>query len=252
MSRHVRSGHAAAQTPREDDLETQLVDGLVAAGVPGRGVRALAAEEGALPAGRPRAVLVLADNAGAGGEDRLAHEVGVVGGHEADQLEGVGGGRRQRRRGLEAEQLGHHVGEAAARLVEAGVRGDDGHTLARGTQGKPPGETVVREALERVEDERVMADDDRGAETPRFVQHGVVHLERDEDDGRRRHRRGARRAGSRQLVARRPDLEPHVIPGLGQVEGGQAVDRGDDVLHLHEAILAHHVHSATWRLPDRS
>ena len=58
----------------------------------------------------------------------------------------------QRRRGLEAEQPGHHVGEATLRLVEAGVRGDHGHTLARGTKGKPPGETVVREALERVED----------------------------------------------------------------------------------------------------
>ena len=59
--------------------------------------------------------------------------------------------------GLEIEQLGDHVGDAAARLVEAGVRGDDGDALARGAQREPPGLGVVGEPLERVEDERVVS-----------------------------------------------------------------------------------------------
>ena len=129
-------------------------------------------------------MLVLADHAGAGGEDGLAHEVGVVGGHEAHELEDVGGGRRQRRRRLDPEQLRDHVGDAAARLVEAGVRGDHGDAFARRAQSQPPGEAVVGEALERVEDQRVVTDDDRGAEAPGLVEHGIIHLEGDEDDGR--------------------------------------------------------------------
>ena len=186
MRGDVRAGDAAAQPPREDDLDAQLVDGLVAAGAPRRGVGALAAEERALPADGPRAVLVLADHAGAGGEQRLAHEVGVVGRHEPDELEHVGGGRGQRHDGLQIEQLRDHVGHAAAGLVEAGVRRDDGHALARGAQRQTAGLGVVREPLERVEDERVVADDDPGAEAVSLVQDGVVHLERDEDDRRAR------------------------------------------------------------------
>ena len=228
----VGAGDAAAQPPREDDLDAQLVDGLVAAGAPGRGVGALAAEEGALPADGPGAVLVLADHAGAGGEQRLAHEVGVVGRHEPDELEHVGGGRRQRHDGLQIEQLRDHVGHAAAGLVEAGVRGDDGDALARGAQRQPAGLGVVGEPLERVEDERVVTDDDAGAEAARLVQHGVVHLERDEDD--RRHV-GRALPAARQLVAGRADLEADVVPRLGQLERRQTVDRGDDVTYLHVA-----------------
>ncbi len=232
MRGHVGAGDAAAQPPRKDDLDAQLVDGLVAAGDARRGVRALATEERALPADRPGAVLVLADHAGAGGEQRLAHEVGVVGRHEADELERVGRGRRQRHDGLQIEQLGDHVGHAAAGLVEARVRGDDGHALARRAQHEPPGLGVVREALERVEDERVVADDDAGAEAPRLVEHRVVHLEGDEHD--RRHVRGTR-AAALQLVAGRAHLQSHVVPRLREREGREAVDHGDDVTYLHGA-----------------
>ena len=112
------------------------------------------------------------------------------------------------------------------------MRGDDGHALPRRAQREPAGLGVVREPLERVEDQRVVAHDDPRAEAAGLVQHGVVHLERDEDD-----RRHVRRAGAaaRQLVAGRPDLQPHVVPRLREREGGQAVDRGDDVTYLHVA-----------------
>ena len=160
MRGDVGAGDAAAQPPREHDLDAQLVHGLVAARHPGRRLRGLAAEEGALPADRPRAVLVLADHAGAGGEERLAHEVGVVHGHEPDELQHVGGRRRQRHDGLQVEQLREHVGHPAARLVQAGVRGDDGHALPRRAQREPAGLGVVRETLERVEDQRVVTQDD--------------------------------------------------------------------------------------------
>ena len=213
MRGHVGAGDAAAQPPREDDLEAQLVDGLVAAGHAGRGVRGLAAEERALPADRPGAVLVLADHAGAGREQGLAHEVGVVGRHEADQLERVGRRRRQRDDGLEVEELGDHVGHAAAGLVEAGVRGDDGDALPRGAQRQPPGLGVVGEPLQRIEDERVVTDDDAGAEARGLVEDGVVHLERDEDDRRhvgraRRCRTAARRPASRPARRRGPTARP--------------------------------------------
>ena len=177
-------------------------------------------------------MLVLADHAGACGEERLTHEVGVVHGHEPDELHHVGGRRRQRHDGLQVEQLGEHVGHAAARLVQAGVCGDDGHALPRRAQREPAGLGVVRETLERVEDQRMVTQDDPRAEAACLVQHGVVHLESDEDD-----RRLVRRAGAaaRQLVAGRPDLQPHVVPRLREREGGQAIDRGDDVTYLHVA-----------------
>ena len=70
------------------------------------------------------------------------------------------------------------------------------------------------------------------AEAAGLVEHGVVHLERDEDD--RRHV-GRARAAARQLVAGRADLQPHVVPRLRQLEGRQTVDRGDDVTYLHVA-----------------
>ena len=76
-------------------------------------------------------MLVLADLAGAGREQRLAHQVGVVLGYEPDELERVGGGGLERLDGLQPEHPGDHVGDAAARLVQAGVRGDHGHALAR-------------------------------------------------------------------------------------------------------------------------
>ena len=112
------------------------------------------------------------------------------------------------------------------------MRRDDGDALARGAQREPPGLGVVREPLERVEDERVVTHDDPRAQAAGLVEHGVVHLERDEDD--RRHVRCAR-AAARQLVARRPDLQPHVVPRLGERERREAVDRGDDVTYVHVA-----------------
>ena len=78
----------------------------------------------------------------------------------------------------------------------------------------------------------MVAQDDPRAEAACLVQDGVVHLESDEDD-----RRLIRCAGAaaRQLVAGRPDLQPHVVPRLREREGSQAVDRGDDVTYLHVA-----------------
>ena len=198
---------------------SSLTDSSRPASTEGR-LGALAAEERARALDRPRAVLVLADHAGAGGEHGLAHQVGVVGRHEADQLEGVGGGRRQRRRRLEPEQLREHVGDAAVRLVEVGVRGDHGDAVPRRAQSEPACLRVVAEALERVEDERVVDEQQIALLACRLVEGGVVHLEGDQH--------------AAHLVARRADLQPHVVPRLGQIERREAVDHRDDVAYLHD------------------
>ena len=55
-------------------------------GLADRGIRPLAAEEGAGAVRVPGAALVVADPPGAGGEHRLAHVVQRVTGHEDDEL----------------------------------------------------------------------------------------------------------------------------------------------------------------------
>src|SRR5665648_656221 len=219
MGGHIRAGHAPFEPARKDDLQTELAHGLVAAGAAESRLGSWAAEERALAFDRPRAVLVFADHAGAGGEQGLAHQVGVVGRHEADQLEGVGGGRRQRRRRLQPQHLGDHVGDAAVRLVEVGVRGDHGDAVPRRAQRQPPGFTVVAQALQRVEDERVVDEQQVAFLAARLVEGGVVHLQRDQH--------------AAHLVARRADLQPHVVPGLGQIERREAVDHRHDIAYLH-------------------
>ncbi len=245
MRLEVGGDHAAAQPPREDDLEAQLVHDLVAAGLPSHRGRARAAEERTLPADRPRAVLVLADHAGAGGEERFAHQVDVVLRHEADQLVRIRGGGRQRHGRLQAEHTGHDVGDAAARLVQAGVRGDHGDALARRTQRQARARLVVGEPLQRREDQRVVADDDGAAEAARLVQRGVVNLEGDQHGGpticvtgpRLRAARSPVGSGPRphvQLVVRAADLQTDVVPRLRQIERSELVHRGHDLSHVHE------------------
>jgi len=70
-----------------DDLDAVLLDPLLLPSLADGRVGALAGDEGARPARVPRAALVLADDAAAGGEDRLAGRVARVLGNEVDELE---------------------------------------------------------------------------------------------------------------------------------------------------------------------
>ena len=216
---HVGRLHAAPQAPREHDLQAQFLRGLVPTHFADRGARALGGQEAPLPARRPRAVLVLPDHAGARREQRLAHQVGVVRRHEADQLEPVDRGGLQRLRALETEHGGHHVGQAALRLVKVGVRNDDGQAVARGAQRKTARCRVLGEALERREDERVVRQHQPAAEPRRLVEGAVVGLQGDE------HAVHVRAGGA--------DLQADVVPRLRQIEGRQPVDDVQDVANDH-------------------
>ncbi len=219
VRRDVGVHHAAAQPPREHGLEAHLVRGLVAAGLAEPWLGALGAEERALAGDRPGAVLVAADHAGAGGEQRRAHEADVVHGHEADELEPVGRGRRQRYRGLQPQQLRALVGDAAARLVEIGVRGDHRDAAARRGKGRARRRTRVGDAGQRLEDERVMREHEPAARSLGLGQRRVVSLERDEH--------------SADVVVARADLQTDVVPRLGELERREPVDDTDDVADQH-------------------
>ncbi len=194
---------------------------------PSTGDGRLAGEERALALDAPRAVLVLADHPGADREERFADEVGVVGRHEADQLEPVDGARLEGLRTLQAERLRHQVGEPAARLVEVGVRDDHGAALARGTQGHARARLLVGQPRQRLEDQRVMGEDQATVEPGGLVQRRVVGLQRDEH--------------ALHFVVGRAHLQADVIPRLGQLEGRQTVDPFDDVAHAHLGLLARRV-----------
>ncbi len=228
MGGDVGADDATAEPPREHDLEADLLHRLVATRETQGRIGPLEPEERALPLDGPRAVLVVADDPGADREDRLANEIDVVGGHEPHELQGVGLSRRQRRRLLETEHVGHDVGDPAVSLVETRVRDHHRSPLASHPQRHAADAIVLGETLQRRVNERVMREYQLASEARSLVEDRIVDLERDEH------------ACDRRLA--RTDLQTHVVPRLGEPKRGEPVNDSNDVPHLcHELILPYGV-----------
>ena len=170
-----------------------------------------------------RAVDVLADRAGSGGEDRRAHGAEVAFGHETDQLDPVHAGRRERRHALEVEGAADDVGEAAVRLVEVGVGRDDGDVLARRAQDEAARVGVGRDRHDGLAHERVVHEQHLAVAPRRVV------------EGRRRGIEGDQHRPHVGLAI--ADLQAHGVPRLGELEGGEPVDGVNDRCELHGGSL---------------
>jgi len=78
--------HLCLQLFREDRLEPQLGDALLAPGFPDRRARSLPAEKGARPLRVPGAMLVLTDASGTRLEERVSDGVERLAWYEDDEL----------------------------------------------------------------------------------------------------------------------------------------------------------------------
>src|SRR5262245_45657233 len=81
-----RSDHLGLSVGREDRLEPHLRNALLHPALADRRARPFAAEERPGAFRVPRTALVIADAAGAGGKDRVAHNVERLERHEDDEL----------------------------------------------------------------------------------------------------------------------------------------------------------------------
>ena len=223
VGRDERVDHPLAQRAREHALETELARGLLDADLADGRVRAVAGTERPLTRDAEGNVDVLTDRAGAGREDGGAHGLDVALGHEADELEPVHAGRRERHDALEVESRADDLGQATVGLVDVGVGGDHRHARARRAQHELAGPDIGRDGDKWVAHERVM-DEQELAVAPRgVVDRGDRGVEGHEDP--------------MHLALAVADLQPHAVPRLGELEGSKAVDGGEDVREFHGRSL---------------
>ena len=204
--------HDGSQLPSvKRHLEAHLGDPLQPSGLPDRRCRALASEERALAPGRERALAVEPDAPCARRRQRVAHGVGSRLRHEYDELVRVRAGNRGRLQGApiddgRARRTRHAIDKpvvhTALDRVERGVRRVHRDSRAHRVDRDAALPRGAVEALERLEEQRVVADDQSGADRPRLFQHLGQHVDREQ------------RPRDRPVVARHE--KPDLVPWLGK------------------------------------
>ena len=219
----TQRAHDCVDAPRRNKrLDADLGRALQPTGLPDRGVRPRLAEEGPGPGRAEAARRVLADAPCTGREERGAHRLDVLLGHERHELErGIATLRGAEGHALlHSQRVGQDVVRPALGHVEGRVGTEDGDPRAGGLEGDAPG----GEPLLRREERRVVRDDRLGAGRACLVEHRARAVNRQEH--------------ARHLGRSVADQQPDVVPG--RREAGRR-----DLLHRAHQVRNIHPHGAT-------
>ena len=181
VGRLQRCHRPGRQPLRHDDLQAQLLRPLQVADAPQVGVGAALGPEGARAGRLKAAVAVVADHAGAGGSHDVAHGVGVARRHEGDQLAQPLFARRLQHPGLlQAQSRRQHVVGAARGGVKVRVGGVDGDACRQQAVQAPVGRPLQAQVLQRVEDDRMVQEQQVDAAGRCLGDHGIRGLQGDQ------------------------------------------------------------------------